>query len=213
MGVEPLSSNAMSDTTHRRDRLDGIDLPSDLADAMATWLHSSEGPTTLGDALRHFDELVAPSTSLDVADFFLEGPSRHAVRLDDGGGGHVPCVLDAFVLASVVDEETVWIDSGSPVDGTVVTYRVTDEEVTVTPAQAVVSLGVAPADVESPPNWTDAVEDPGLPSCGYINSFPDDAAYDEWAAATNAAAVMALSVADAVAVAREIADGRLITTA
>lgn len=208
VGLAALHSNAMSDTTDHHDRLDAIDLPTDVADAVADVFGASDRPATFGDVVRDVEGTLAPEGAIEAEDFFRNGPTRHAVHLD-GGVEHVPCVIDALVLAALVEQREVRIASGSPVDGTVVGYRVTGDDVAVTPADAVVSLGVAPADVEEPPDGAGLSEDPELSSCAYINSFPDEAAYEEWAAATDAVAVTALSVDEAVAVARAAADGPL----
>lgn len=188
------------------DTLDATELGPELRVAIGRTVGSEEPPATLADAVDLTETLLSPGEPFGPESLRREEPTRHAVSLADEIA-HVPCVLDALVVAHLVDADPVRVHSGSPSDGTVVCYEVADEGIVPVPDGAVVSFALAPEDLGGPP--ADVEADPVLPSCGYINSFPDEAAYEEWADATDAAAAMALSVDAADAFARRIAAGPL----
>ena len=73
-------------------------------------------------------------------------------------------------------------------------------------------MGIAPKDATGIQYGDGFGEDARIGPCLYINSFVDGQAYERWAAETDAAAVMKLSVDEAAAVARRIAGSGLFET-
>lgn len=196
----------MPNTTDPGSRLDGIDLPTDVADAIGGALPTGDRPATLAAALDLADEWLAPARPIPIHAFFRDDPTRHEVHLE-GDVEYVPCVLDALVVAVATPDDPVRVESTSPVDGTVVEFRVSGDDAIVSPEGAVVSFGIAPADTSGMPTADDVADDPRIASCAYINAFPDGAAYAAWVESSDAAAVMQLSADEAVAAARRIAAG------
>lgn len=188
--------------------LAATELSPEMREAIARTVQSEEPPATLADAVDLTESLLAPAEPFGPESLRREEPTRHAVSLPDGVA-HVPCVLDALVVAHLVEADPVRIHSGSPSDGTVVAYEVRDDGIAAEPASAVVSFALAPEDLAGRPADEAVGADPAMPSCAYINSFPDEAAYEAWAASTDAAATMALPVDVADAFARRVADGSL----
>lgn len=201
----------MPDEPTTRPRLDAVDLPADMADVLAGVRSTNGQPSTLADVMDPAAEWLPPDRSISLSAMYQDGATRHAVHLSDGIE-HVPCVLDAFIVALVTPDDPVRIESASPVDGAVVEYRISDDAVVVTPRAAVVSFGVAPEDATGIQYGEDFEENARIGSCSYINSFPDEQAYEQWATGTDAAAAMKLSVDEAVSVARRIAGSELFET-
>lgn len=204
--VQPVERHVMPNTTDTGSRLDGIDLPTDVADAIGGALPTGDRPATLGEALDLADEWLAPAQPIPVQAFFRDDPTRHEVYLD-GSVEYVPCVLDALVVAVATPDDPVRVESTSPVDRTVVEFRVSADDAAVSPEGAVVSFGIAPADTSGMPTADDVADDPRIASCAYINAFTDEAAYDAWVDSSDVAAVLQLSAEEAVAAARRIAAG------
>lgn len=196
------------DTADDRTALDAITLPPEMAAVLARALPTDDRPTTLADVFDPPEALLPPDVPHSTSDMYQEEETPHAVYLPDDVQ-HVPCVLDALLVGFSTGAEPVRIESTSPVDGVVVEYRVADDEVSVTPRDAVVSFGVTPADATGLPHGDDAVAGTRFASCAYINSFPDARSYERWAGSTGAAPIMRLSVDEAAMAAREVVAGPL----
>lgn len=190
--------------TNSGSRPDGIDLPTDVVDAIGGALPTGDRPATLAAALDLADEWLAPAQPISVEAFFRDDPTRHQVHLE-GGVEFVPCVLDALVVAVAMSDDPVRVESTSPVDGTVVEFRVSGDDAAVSPEEAVVSFGIAPEDTSGMPTADTVADDPRIASCAYINAFPDGAAYEAWVDSSDATAALRLSADEAVAAARRIA--------
>lgn len=198
----------MRDEPKTRPRLDAIELPADVADVLAEVRPTDGRPSTMADVMDPTEEWLPPERSLSLSAMYQNGETRHAVHLANGVE-HVPCVLDALIVSLGTPDDPVRIESTSPVGGAVVEYRVSTGDVDVTPQEAAVSFGIAPQDASGIQYGDDFEDDARIGSCSYINSFPDARTYEEWADDTDAAAVMRLSVDEAVAVARRLASSEL----
>lgn len=184
------------------------ELPTDLAEAFRRSGRLEERPETLGEGFDAVTSLLDEAgVTVTLEDMYQPVTTRHSVHVGDTVE-HVPCVLDAMIVAVRLDTDPVRIDSEPPGGGETVRYHVTDDEVTVTPHEAVASFGLgldesADPDVES---LQESLNDPTSPiptTCSVINSFPDPEAYEEWAATVTDAPVMQISVEELFELAQE----------
>lgn len=177
--------------------IDEIELPTDLAEAFRRAGRLDEPPKTLEDGSRAvIDRLNEAGVAVTLEDMYQSEPTRHAVHVGDTVK-HVPCVMDALIVALQVDTDPVEIHSEPPGDGETVRFRVTDDEVTVAPTSAVVSYGLGLEEsTEDLDSIKDTLNDPDSPiptTCSVINAFPDSETYERWAENISQAAVMKLS--------------------
>lgn len=201
----------MQDKPDTYSRVDAIELPDKMADILVEMVPTNGQPSTLADVLDPAEEWLPPEGSISVSAMYQDGETRHAVHLTEGTK-HVPCILDALIVSLVAPDDSIRIESTSPVNDTVIEYQISDGVVDVTPQETVVSFGVAPEDANGIQYGDDFEDNARVGSCSYINSFPDERAYDQWAGETDAAVVMKLSVDEAVAVARRMAESDLFET-
>lgn len=149
----------------------------------------ADAPTSLGEILG-----AAGACALDALDLCCtEGSSRHIVRAGDETW-HTHCVLDALLLPFLLGK-TVEVSSASPLTGTAVTARVSEEGIATAFAEAVVSFGVAREGEGSIQALV----------CPYINAFPSQDEYERWTKATPQAITLALPLTEAFEAARDIA--------
>lgn len=180
--------------------IDGIELPADVAEAFARMADRADPPETLQEAFAGMDDLLDDGARVD--DMYRSEPTRHAVHVG-GTVEHVSCVLDAMIVALARTTHPIMIQSEPPSDGEPVQFRVTDQEIQVTPASAVSSFGIAHEDITDPTVFSDPIDEAvPLPSCSVINAFPDSAAYEHWAADISHAVVMELAIEELVAIAQ-----------
>lgn len=213
--------------------LDDQDVPPDLGATLQATFGTDEPPTTLRDLValvsRVLDESDHP---IGVEDLCTANDSRHVARID-GDSWHYHCVLDTLFLPFLRPESTpVEIRSVSPTSdpggdtdgggdrdadgdgdrdadgdadgGDVVVITASRGEVSVTPPEAVMSVGLAdgieladPTDVDATLGYTEF--------CPYVNAFPSRATYEQWDRDTPGATTMAVSFPTGVALARELA--------
>lgn len=113
------------------------------------------------------------------------------------------CFYDAVILAAIEDRP-VDIHTVSP-EGTVVEARaVGTDDLSVTPAGAVFSLGIR-SDAHDASGGEPTLQDGYQAICPSVKAFPDRAAYAEWAGRVPAATV-AMPLAGATAVAGALVD-------
>lgn len=184
--------------------IDDRGIPDELATAMRRAFGIETAPGTLGE----WAEMTAHV--LDDADFEfgLEAmctadESRHVAWID-GDPQTFHCVLDTLLVPFVVDESTVQVRSESPVSDATVELAVTTEDVSATPPEAVMSFGVA-SDVSIP---TDRELDPQVGYtrfCPYVNAFPDETEYEQWARETRDATTMAVPMSTGFELAQRLA--------
>lgn len=193
--------------SHDPDDADRLDLadhavassePGDPAETIAKLVGDDHGLASLTE------RFVEAGVSVRIEDYFLEGETRHELRFGDRVE-HVPCVADALQAAVLVDHDPATVRSVDPVTGRPVTFEVADDGLAVTPADALVSFGVARALVESTPDSVDAIDlSAGMLAgddctgvdgdvrdlyCRYINAFERRETYREWATDVDAVTV------------------------
>lgn len=170
--------------------LDGTDvldapLPDELRSALGRFV-GAESVDTLGEwtaEIRRFagggaidvDQLCHADTETDH--WGEVGDERYYFR----------CFYDAVVLAAV-EKRPVDVHAVSP-GGTVVEARaVGGDELSVTPAGAVFSLGIG-LDAHERSGGKPTLQDGYAAICPYVRAFPDRGAYEQWADAVPAATV------------------------
>lgn len=183
-----------------------IELPADLAEAFRQVGDRADPPETLREGFTVIEETLDDAgVDVSLEDMYQSEPTRHAVHIGEYTE-HVPCVMDALIVAFTVEPDPIEIHSEPPDGGELVRFHVSGEEITVTPERAVVSFGIGYeeadeadiADVEALLN-----DESTIPTtCSVINAFPDSEAYAQWAAGVSEAAVMELSVEEMVALAQ-----------
>lgn len=194
--------------------VDEIELPVDLAEAFRRAGGLDERPATLGKGFGAVTDLLNEAgVTVTPEDMYQSEPTRHAVHGGDTAE-HVPCVMDALIVALLLDRDPVEIHSEPPEGGETVRFHVTDDEVTVTPTSAVVSFGLGLEESTDPDldSLDDFLNDPDAPiptTCSVINAFPDSEAYERWAADVSNAAVMALDVEAVFALSRQAAQSHV----
>lgn len=175
------------------------ELPQDLAEAFRQASGANERPETLEEGFSAIaDRMNEREFRVTLEDMYQSEPTRHAVHVGDTVE-HVPCLMDALIVAIRVETDPVDIYSKSPGGGETIHFRLTGDELSVTPESATVSFGLglkesADADWDS---VKDSLNDPDSPIptvCSVINAFPDSEAYERWAAGITEAAVIELSV-------------------
>lgn len=182
-----------------RTTIDSKRVPADLAEAFRRAGGLDERPETFEAGFEVFTELVNEAgMTITREDMYQPEPTRHSVHAGDTVE-YVPCVMDAMIVALLLDTDPIEIYSEPPEGEETVYFRVTDEENTVTPEDAVVSFGLGLEESADPDldSLDDSLNDPDTPiptTCSVINSFPDSAAYERWARNVTEAAVMELTV-------------------
>ncbi|ELZ21141.1 alkylmercury lyase [Halosimplex carlsbadense 2-9-1] len=177
---------------------DPIELPADFADHLAAVGNLETTPGTLAAYWAQFaDHLAASDQTIEAADMYTEEPTRHEVHVD----GHVhysPCVVDALTAAELEGHTPVTVRSVDPVTRTPVTFTVGDEAMDISPADAVISFGVAPSipalesTDESIFSWMFQADASSVSAafCQYINAFESRDTYDQWRADTTGKTVL-----------------------
>lgn len=182
--------------THKEDDTDATDrgwtsvpIPRELGERLRMIFGLGAAPATLGDLSGALGPLLA---TLSQEQLCAAQVSRHEVRTGERTL-YMNCVMDALILPFLTGQPAE-IRSKSPLTELVVTARIAPQAVEFTPAEAVISFGVAKvggATVEV--------------VCPYINAFPAPSEYVRWTAATPESVTMMLSLTDALAMAREAA--------
>lgn len=195
-------------------KVDERELPTDLAEAFRRATDSDERPETLREGFSAVTDLLNEAgVTVTLEDMYQSEPTRHAVHAGDTVE-HVPCVMDALIVALLLDTDPVEIHSEPPGGGETVRLHVTGDEVTVTPTSAVVSFGLGLEESQDPDldSLSDSLNDPDAPiptTCSVINAFPDSGAYERWAKDVSDAAVMELSVEESFALSQRSAQSHI----
>ena len=186
------------------------DLPSDLAEAFRRAGSLDERPENLEAGFSAVtDQLNEAGVTIAPEDMYQPEPTRHAVHLGETVK-HVPCVMDALIVALLHDDDTVEIHSKSPESGETIRFRVTEDDVTVTPASAVISFGLGIEESTNPDfdSLKDTLNAPdaSIPTtCSVTNAFPDSASFERWAAEISEAAVVEITVEKAFSLSKQAA--------
>lgn len=189
---------------------DGIELTTDLAEAFRRASKLDESPETLEEGFKSLaTRLGNTGVTLAPKDMYQSAPTRHSIRFGETVE-YVPCVMDALMIAEVIDARPIEIHSEPPGGGETIRFRITGDEVAVTPTGAVVTfgLGLEEARDSDLKDLKDSLNDPDSPPltvCTVINAFPDSESYEEWEGDVSNAAVMKLGVEDLIALSQEAA--------
>lgn len=170
-----------------------VAIPEELAHRLRQVFHLSKLPHTLDDLAAFTKTDLGPFTEGVAAGLISATPTRHQVRIG-GETLYTHCVMDAFILPALRDQPAE-ICSSDPETGEQVRVRVTSEgfvEDSVALSEATVSFGVARETAGS----VYAV------ACPFINIFVSRSNYSKWTQAHPEALTLALSLEDAVALAR-----------
>lgn len=171
---------------------EGIELPTDFAEHVATLTDLETNPATLEEWWNEAGEQYsANDVTVGFDDLYSNTPTRHEVQVD-GRVRYANCAMDALLAAQMENQSTVIVRSIDPVSATPVTIEISEEAVEVSPDGALICFGMDlnPADVEavgSLAEWSvqddkDEIRDS---VCQYTNAFESEDTYDQWAAATD----------------------------
>lgn len=188
---------------------DRIELPPDVAEVFRRVGDRDTSPETLKEGFTIVEDILDnEEVSIGLDDMYQAEPTRHAVHVGDTVE-HVPCVMDAMIVALSLETRPIEIHSQPPNGGETIQFLVTDEDITVTPESTVVSFGIAHKEAEEADiGEVDKLlnEESTIPTtCSLINAFPNSKAYERWATIVSNGAVMELSVEDLVAISRRTA--------
>lgn len=185
----------------------GEDRPRDVLERL---LGAGENLSSIPKALAQHD------ITLRARDFFQDEKTRHQLHYGNGVE-YLPCVGDAFGAAVLIEEDPVTVRSIDPVSEETVLFEISDSEFTVTPSQAVVSLGmradlpdaanlprlmIAASRGEELPGGHDPEAGPHL-TCRYINAFETREHFERWTSEVDSISV-ALRPEDLMAMARHL---------
>lgn len=163
---------------------DAIDLPSALGAAIQRTFDLDARPETYGEWARSIaaSAEAARDRPISTADLCSTEDSPHAAIVG-GERTHFLCAQDPLIVG-LLAEEPVTVESRPPNrDETVRIHFADDGSVSTDPEGALLSFGIAP-DRSNPGPVTPAAMYELV--CPYGHAFPDDEAYDAWAASTDA---------------------------
>lgn len=171
-------------------------LPADLQSALGRFV-DKESVETLGEWGSEIRRLTGGGSIAVEELCHASGETNHWGEVRDERY-YFQCFYDAVILATFEDRP-VDIHTESP-DGTVIEAQaIGSDELSVTPTDAVFSLGIdGTAGEES--GGTPTLEDGYAAICPYVKAFPDRRAYEQWAGGVPAVTV-ALPLAGATEVA------------
>ncbi|QIO25275.1 organomercurial lyase [Haloarcula sp. JP-L23] len=180
--------------TDSKSTTEGIELPTDFAEHVATVSRLDEPPSTLEE---WWTELLDQFSELDrgvtLADLYSESPNRHEVHVNDRVR-YTYCAMDALAAAVMEAQSVVRVRSVDPVSGTPVWFTVSDGSVAVSPEGALVCYGstIDVQDVEAAGSLAEwAVQDDKdeiqAAVCQYTNAFESEVTYEQWASETGSA--------------------------
>lgn len=185
-------------------------------------IEERELPTEVGERFvaigydrvpRTFGEWIEATSALleatDVPTGFdamcTEERTRHRATFD-GETRHVHCVLDALLIPFAIEGVgPVVVRSRSPESGALIEFEVSRTAVSFSPETAVISFGVAS---EFDGSLGDGI-DPATAYelfCPYVNAFPTREVYERWAASTDDAVSVGLTMAEGYELARALAE-------
>lgn len=192
--------------------IEPIELPSDLADTFRKIGDRDDSPETLQEGLTIIRQTFETSeVDVSVEGLYQNGPTRHAVHVDELVH-HVPCVMDGMIVAFTLDSRPIEVHSLPPGGGKTVRFSIKDDEVRVSPENAVASFGLEYTDedkrvvdtLEATLNDKSAIPN----ACALINAFPSSESYDQWETEVGDAGVMKLGIEELVAISQTVASGK-----
>jgi hypothetical protein len=156
-------------------------IPPEIGKNLRALFDTDDRPETFGAWTDAVAETFGDEWPPAVEDLCHDEDGRHRAETEEGTYRFV-CVLDAIMLPFLTDSAAVEVRSAGPETGATVTSRVTEDGIETDPEDAVLSFGVAETD-ES------AAVTPRLTYeslCPYVHAFPDEEAYERWAARIDA---------------------------
>lgn len=179
-----------------------LDLPPELGERFRTLYGTDEPPANGAEWVDQMHQVITAERDRrpTVEDLCTVDDGDHIFVGDDAREAYI-CVLDPLAYPFLTGE-TGTVRSTTPVREETVEFELSEDDVTVSHDDAVVSLGISDhvAEFEDAP-----VEAVYRQVCGYIQTFEDREEYETWAADVDAVTIP-LSAREGVAVAREIAD-------
>ncbi|SDF14115.1 organomercurial lyase [Halorientalis regularis] len=159
-----------------------IEIPGQVGERIAD-LYGVETVRTAEDWLAALTTVLDSTDGepLGVADLCTTDESPHVLERD-GERQAYQCVYDPMIVPFLTDEPAA-VTTVCPTTGETVTLEIRDGAVDVTPETAVFSIGVDASGATEPPSTP--AESYGF-VCPYGNAFADWAAYEDWAADTDA---------------------------
>jgi len=197
-GSETPETESNRDTGHWIDEVDVLDaqLPDELQSALGRFA-GKESIGTLGEWVTEIRRLTGGG-AIDVDQLcHTDTETEHWGTASDGRY-YFQCFYDAVILAAV-EERPVDIHTVSPGGTVVEAQAVGSDELSVTPEEAVFSLGIS-TDAHEQSGRKPTLQDGYAAICPYVKAFPDREAYERWAD-TVPAATVALPLAGATDVA------------
>jgi len=197
-GSESPETDRRRDTDQWIDEVNVLDaqLPEELRSALGRFV-GKESIDTLGEWATEIRRLTGGG-AIDVD--HLCHTDTETEHWGDAGDEryYFQCFYDAVILAAA-EQRPVDIHTVSP-GGTVVEARaVGSDELSVTPEEAVFSLGIS-TNAHEKSGGNPTLQDGYAAICPYVKAFPDHEAYEQWAE-TVPAATVALPLAGATDVA------------
>jgi len=187
-GSETREPNSSRDTDSGIDEIDVLDaqLPDELRSALGRFV-GTESIDTLGEWATEIRRLTGGG-AIDVDQLcHTDTETEHWGTAGDERY-YFQCFYDAVILAAV-ENRSVDIHTVSP-GGTVVEARaVGNDELSVTPEEAVFSLGIG-TDAHDQSGGNPTLQDGYAAICPYVKAFPDREAYEQWADRVPAATVV-----------------------
>ena len=186
-GSESPETDRRRNTDQWIDEVNVLDaqLPEELRSALGRFV-GKESIDTLGEWATEIRRLTGGG-AIDVD--HLCHTDTETEHWGDAGDEryYFQCFYDAAILAAV-EERPVDIHTASP-GGTVVDAQaVGSDELSVTPAEAVFSLGIG-TDAHEQSDGNPTLADGYAAICPYVKVFPDCEAYEQWADTVPAATV------------------------
>lgn len=187
-------------------------LPADVANAFQEMTGRDAPPETLAGGITAVESMLeGDGFMISVDQMYQPAETRHRIRFEDRTE-HVPCVLDALIAGLLVEASPVEVRSVPPNGEHPVHLSINGSHVSMDPSTAVFSWGIAASDIQNSDPEA-AVTDDGtvsLASCSYINAFPDEEAYQQWAEHLTDAAVMQLNRDAMIGLAERAADAWVV---
>lgn len=202
-GIEMQEADTNSETDYWLDDSNILDaqLPDELRTALGRFL-GTESVDTLGEWGTELRRLTGGG-SIATEELCHSSEETDHWGTVDGERYYFRCFYDAVILAAIEDRP-VDIHTVSP-DGTVVEARaVGSDELSVTPPEAVFTLGIA-TDAHERSSGTPTLQDGYAEICPYVRAFPNCETYEQWATDVPAATV-AMPLAGATELASVLAD-------
>ena len=187
-GSESPETDRRRDTDQWIDEVNVLDaqLPEELRSALGRFV-GKESIDTLGEWATEIRRLTGGG-AIDVD--HLCHTDTETEHWGDAGDEryYFQCFYDAVILAAA-EERPVDIHTVSP-GGTVVEARaVGSDELSVTPEEAVFSLGIS-TNAHEKSGGNPTLQDGYAAICPYVKAFPDHEAYKQWAETVPAATVV-----------------------